>query len=77
MAGNAIYPPDVFPSLWAKMDGLITSGEIISSEEVYFELERKSDDLHDWIKARKQMLVALNEPIQLRAVALLSEYRVL
>ncbi|HYG24679.1 MAG TPA: DUF4411 family protein [Verrucomicrobiae bacterium] len=68
------YPPDVFPTLWAKIDALIASGEIISSEEVYLELERKSDDLQDWIKARKQMLVALDEPIQLRAVALLSEY---
>ena len=68
------YPPDVFPTLWAKIDALITAGEIISSEEVYFELERKSDDLHDWVKGRKQMLVALDEAIQMRAVALLGEY---
>lgn len=68
------YPPDVFPSLWAKIDALITNGEIISSEEVYFELQRKSDDMHDWIKARKQMLVALDEAIQIRASALLAEY---
>ena len=68
------YPPDVFPTLWAKIDALIRAGEIISSEEVYFELERKSDDLHDWIKSRKQMLVPLDEAIQVRASALLAEY---
>lgn len=68
------YPPDVFPTLWAKMDELITAGEIISSEEVYFELERKSDDLHGWVKARKQMLVPLDEAIQMRAALLLAEY---
>jgi len=68
------YPPDVFPSLWAKLDSLIEQGEVISSEEVYVELERKSDDLHDWIKARKQMLVPLDEAIQMRAAALLREF---
>ncbi len=68
------YPPDVFPTLWTKIDGLITAGEIISSEEVYFELQRKGDDLHDWIKARKQMLVPLDEEIQIRATELLAEY---
>ncbi len=68
------YPPDVFPTLWAKIDALVAAGEIISSEEVYFELERKSDDLHDWVKARKQMLVPLDEAIQIRAATLLAEY---
>jgi hypothetical protein len=68
------YPPDVFPTLWEKINALIEAGEIISSEEVYFELERKSDDLHNWIKARKQMLVPLDEAIQLRVVTLLAEY---
>ena len=68
------YPPDVFPTLWTKIDARISSGEIISSEEVYFELQRKGDDLHDWIKARKQMLIPLNEEVQVRATELLAEY---
>src|SRR6185436_11577217 len=68
------YPPDVFPSLWARLDALISSGDILSSEEVYLELKKKSDELHDWIQARKKMLVPLDEPIQLRAAALLSEF---
>ena len=68
------YPPDVFPSMWTKLDVLVNSGEILSSEEVYLELKKKSDELHDWIQARKQMLVPLDEPIQLRAAGLLSEF---
>ena len=68
------YPPDVFPSLWSKLDELIKNGEIISSEEVYIELERKSDELHDWVKARKHMLVPIEEHIQARAMALLAEF---
>jgi len=68
------YPRDVFPSLWTKLDELITKGEIIASEEVYVELQRKSDDLHDWIMERKQMLLPLDEAIQTRAVELLAEF---
>ena len=68
------YPPDVFPTLWTKLDGLIAAGEIISSEEVYVEIQRKDDELHDWIKERKQMLVPLDEAVQTRALELLAEF---
>jgi hypothetical protein len=68
------YPVDVFPTLWIKIASLIESREIISSEEVYIELGRKADDLHDWIKLRKEMLVPLDEAIQIRASTLLSEF---
>lgn len=68
------YPADVFPTLWTKLDDVIASGKIITSEEVYLEIKRKSDDLHDWIQARKQMLVPLDESIQARATALLGEF---
>lgn len=60
--------------MWTKLDVHVNSGEILSSEEVYLELKKKSDELHDWIQARKQMLVPLDEPIQLRAASLLSEF---
>ncbi|MCL4785393.1 MAG: DUF4411 family protein [Verrucomicrobia bacterium] len=68
------YPQDVFPSLWTKLDGLTAAGEIISCEEVYVELARKDDDLHDWIMARKQMLVPLDEIIQSQASLILTEF---
>ena len=51
------YPPDVFPTLWQRIEELVDAGEIIASEEVYVELAKKDDDLHDWIQARKSMLV--------------------
>jgi len=68
------YPPDVFPTLWAQIDVSIAAGEIFSSEEVYVELQKKADELHDWVKDRKQMLVPLSEEIQLIAVDLLREF---
>jgi len=68
------YPPDVFPTLWTNIDASINAGEIFSSEEVYAELEKKADELHDWVKNRKHMLVPLSEEIQLIAVDLLRDY---
>lgn len=68
------YPPDVFPTLWIKLDEVINAGDIVSTEEVYVELAKKSDELHDWIKDRKHMLVRLSEDIQQLATNLLAEY---
>ena len=68
------YPPDVFPSLWTKLDALITANDIFSSEEVYGELQKKADDLYDWVKDRKHMLIPLTEEIQGRAAELLGEF---
>jgi hypothetical protein len=45
------YPPDVFPSLWTRVEALIETGRLISSEEVLLELEQKEGDiLHEWAK---------------------------
>jgi hypothetical protein len=68
------YPPDVFPSLWRKIEDQVAAGQIFSSEEVYVELSKKADDLHDWIKARKEMLVSSEEAVQLQVTYLLKKY---
>ncbi len=68
------YPPDVFPTLWDNLDEFISAGEIVSSEEVYVETSKKADELHEWIKDRKHMLVPLSPDIQRVATKLLSDY---
>jgi len=68
------YPPDVFQSLWEKIEALIDAGEIIATEEVYVELAKKDDELHDWIQARKAMLIPPDEAIQQRVTELLGKY---
>lgn len=68
------YPPDVFPTLWIKLDEVINAGEIVATEEVYVELTKKSDELHAWIKDRKHVLVPLSEDIQELATNVLAEY---
>src|SRR5215813_991004 len=68
------YPPDVFPTLWTKLEEVIAAGTIVSSEEVYIELAKRADELHGWIMGRKEMLVPLSTEIQQRANDLLTEY---
>lgn len=69
------YPPDVFPTLWQKLSECIEAGTVKCSEEVFVELAKKEDDLHQWIKVRKDALVVrIDDTIQNHVVALLEEY---
>jgi hypothetical protein len=68
------YPRDVFPSLWQNVEERVKKGDIISSEEVYVEVQKKDDDLHEWMKQRKSMLIAANESIQRRVAEVLATY---
>lgn len=68
------YPRDVFQTLWTNVEALVDAGEIIASEEVYVEIAKKDDDLHEWIQARKAMLIPPEEAIQIRIAELLSKY---
>jgi hypothetical protein len=68
------YPQEVFPSLWEKLAASIDAGVLKCSEEVYVELEKKDDGLHDWLKARKQVVVPIDEGIQATVAELLAAY---
>ena len=37
------YPPDIFPTLWEKLDELIAEQILIATEEVLHELEKKDN----------------------------------
>lgn len=58
------YPPDVFPSLWSKIDELVDEGKLIASEEVFVELERKDDEVYAWARQHGEMFVPINGLIQ-------------
>ena len=49
--------PGVFKSVWTGLDGLVQSGELISTREVWNEIERGDVDPHtsQWLKDRKQI----------------------
>lgn len=68
------YPPDVFPSLWSHLEEMITSGELLSPDEVLSELSQKDDAVHKWAKTNGAMFVALDEEIQEATAEILAEF---
>jgi hypothetical protein len=69
------YPPDVFTTLWERMDEIGTSSRLIVPEEVYLELQYHHDDAFQWIDGRKDSLVMPTDARVIAAVrALLRDY---
>lgn len=68
------YPPDIFPALWNNLDGLISDGRLLATEEVLVELKKKDDEVYNWFHQRKKMFLPLDEKVQLAATDILSKY---
>ena len=58
------YPFDVFPSFWNKLDELATNEQAIISLAAVDELEKKTDDVYEWVKSRPEMIVGIDIEIQ-------------
>ena len=67
--------PGVFRSVWADLDSLVQSGDLISTREVWNEIERGDVDPHTskWLKDRKQIFTTPSTAEQ-RFVAQISRY---
>jgi hypothetical protein len=68
------YPLRRVPRFWERLDDLIAAERLWAPEEVRREVKKKSDGLYDWINARKQIFVDLEESVQLQAKAILADY---
>lgn len=68
------YPPDVFPRLWRRLEELIDAGELIATEEILRDLEKKDDDVYAWVKEREGFLVPIDDEIQIAVAALLERF---
>ena len=71
---NRDYPPDIFGSLWEGFDDLIQSENLIATEEVLIELQRKDDAVYQWASRRRHMFVPLYGHIQQAAIGILAKY---
>ncbi|MBS1813044.1 MAG: DUF4411 family protein [Acidobacteria bacterium] len=58
------YPPDTFPGLWDQIDKLISNRQLIATEEVLIELEKKEDTAYNWFRQRSNMFIPIDEQIQ-------------
>ena len=68
------YSPDVFPSVWEKIEGLIEGKNIISPQEVLVELGEKDDIVYDWAKNHIKMFIEATENVQREVKAILNIY---
>lgn len=53
------YPPKTFPTVWERLDKLVSDGVLKASIEVLNELEKQDDELHAWCKERPAMFIEL------------------
>lgn len=68
------YPIDHFPRFWDALDALLASGRAVAPQEVLTECSKKSDDLTAWLKKHSPMFIELDEPVQVRAAAVLAKF---
>ncbi|HEX2942518.1 MAG TPA: DUF4411 family protein [Rhodopila sp.] len=68
------YPIENFPAFWRRVDGLIAAGNLVAPMEVLRETEKRSDELHEWLSARKSMFRELDDAIQIEAAAVLAQF---
>lgn len=59
-AWNEQFPPDVVPSFWERLDGLIDNGHLVAPEEVRHEL-RWPAELKSWAKDRDSLFRELED----------------
>jgi hypothetical protein len=69
------YPPDVFPHVWEKLDRMIGRGELVATEVVLAELEKKHDEVYKWARERKDMFVAIDLRIQAAVKKILRRHK--
>lgn len=69
------YPIENFPKFWDLMDGLVTDGRLLSPIEVFNEIKKRSDDLHNWLKIRKGGIFReLDDDMQIEVATVLQRF---
>ncbi|MBU1199228.1 MAG: DUF4411 family protein [Nanoarchaeota archaeon] len=52
---NRENPLDVYPSVWKKLESLVTAGRLIAPKEVFNEINQNDDQLTKWAKLQRKM----------------------
>jgi hypothetical protein len=68
------YPPDIFETLWVKLDELVKSNNIIASIEVLHELKKKDDDIYNWCKERLNLFQDIDNDVQEKVAYIMEKY---
>ena len=66
--------PSYAVTFWELMDNAIREGVLIASEEVFQEIERKEDELLEWVSERKDMFVPITDDVQANVVEIMAQF---
>jgi hypothetical protein len=69
-----VYPPDVVPGAWEAISEMADTGIIISSQEIFLELQAQDDGIYEWACNHKDIFIPLEEQIQRKAMEILRTY---
>lgn len=72
---NKYWHPEVFPSLWERIDALIGRKQVFSCDEVYRELKGQRDGLSDWAKGRRAIFQRPKEQIVILQKEVIRQFR--
>ena len=69
------YPPEVFHTVWIKLENLIEKNIIIAIDDVLFELEKKEDAIYKWALERRNMFLPHDVRIELAGKSIIQNYK--
>lgn len=69
-----LFPPDLFPTLWDKLEGTIMAGAIRSIDVVKDELGKKDDATTAWAAGQPDLFVTLEEDVQFATADVLAQH---
>ena len=69
-----VYPHDVFPGAWQAISQMAEDAIIISSIEVYIELQEQEDIVTEWANNHRNIFLLLKNEIQLKASEILDQF---
>jgi hypothetical protein len=69
-----VYPVDVFPGVWNKLDELADNGTLVSVDPVLRELEVQDDVVTAWARQHESAFVPLDDAIQEEATRILAAH---
>ena len=70
-----LLPPEIFPSVWSKIEGMIASGAVRAPDEVRIELGKRDDATKAWADSQPALFVQLDIDIQAATAAILADHQ--
>ncbi|MGI9000537.1 MAG: DUF4411 family protein [Pseudonocardia sp.] len=69
-----LLPPELFPTLWTNIEGMIAAGAVRSIDVVRDELSRKDDATTAWAATQGDLFLPLDEDIQMATREVLARH---